>query len=301
MLKTAVLLHISNTVFLGDFKSALEKLPADFDLFINQVTGLQSPDALNEQGDALALAFPKAQIIRSEARGREIGGMFALFSKIIGQDYQAVFFAHSNSNEDWRKKILHTFSEQAGKILLQLGTTKHSAHLEVGMIGAYIRPFDYYNLGPFMELADQLQLPLETSWDNFYTKYPQAENLNIEERARWSVQQQQYEGRPEVDLQYALRALGNFNLAEEKMNSQLEEQFVADSVIGPLPYFPGNFFWLNGKIIDLLASKICFGEEFQKLPSSAKSDPLLQSRTRAWERTLACFVAKNGYRVIGLE
>ena len=200
MLKTAVLLHLSDAVYLHDFKALLERLPAHYDLFINQVEGLTSRDTLNDQANSLAEAFPQAEFTRSENRGMEIGGMLRMFTKIQGRSYQAIFFAHSRSNKDWRKQMLHLFSEEAGKILLQLGTTRYSPKSEVGMIGGYIHPYDYYSITPYLQLAKQLELEINTTWDQFNQQHPLAAKMAVVERARWASENNLHADRPEVDI-----------------------------------------------------------------------------------------------------
>lgn len=301
MLKTAVLLHLSDAVYLHDFKATLEHLPAHFDLFINQVEGLSSREILNEQTEALAEAFPNAQFTRTENRGMEVGGMMRLFSRIQGRSYQAILFAHSKSNKDWRKKMLHMFSEQAGKILLQLGTTRYSPNSEVGMIGGYIHPYDYYSITPFLQLADQLELDINTSWNGFIRQHPDSAKMPVTERARWASENQILAGRPEVDVEYARAVFGKLGTKTEHMSEEFVTRFVNDSVYGPLPYFPGNFFWLNGKVLDLLAQKINFKDEYQRLPAGDLPDRKVQSHVYAWERILPVFAVKNGFRALALN
>ena len=146
MLKTAVLLHFSDSIYLSDFKSALSRLPPDLDLYINLVRGLHSDSALDEQQESLQQTFPQAEFIRSENRGMEIGGLFSLFDHIKDKPYGAILYVHASANQDWCKQILLSLSMNVGKIMLKFTEVGDESTRLVGMVGVSARPFDYYNI-----------------------------------------------------------------------------------------------------------------------------------------------------------
>jgi len=301
MLKTAVLLHFSDAIYLNDFKDALSRLPPDLDLYINLVSGLHSDSALDEQQESLQEAFPQAKFIRSENRGMEIGGMFSLFDHIKDHSYGAVLYVHASANHDWYKQVLLSLSMNVGKILLKFTEINDEITRPAGMIGVHVRPFDYYNIGPFMGLAAKFGVKLRTSWEEYFERVPTAQDMEVIERARWATKNDLSRHRPEVDLEYARAVFGNLNEAKQKMDQQHLTQFSQDRVIGPLPYFPGSSFWIHGDLLDMLAQKIDFQSEFDRLPEGITSDQSEQSLVHAWERFLPVFAEKLGYRILSLE
>ena len=125
--------------------------------------------------------------------------------------------------------------------------------------------------------------------------------MTVTERAGWAAGKDIQDNRPEVDVEYARAVFGKLGDRTEHMREELVAQFVADGVYGPLPYLPGNFFWLNGKVLDLLAQKINFKDEYMRLPAGDLPDRQVQSHVYAWERILPVFAVKNGFRALALE
>ena len=302
MSKIAVLLHLADTQFLKEFEIALQRLPDGFDLFVNLVKGLNTEPELDLQTRQIHKVFANAKIIHSDNRGMDVGGMFRLFSQIQGRSYQAVLYMHGKTDARWRNKMLSDLSIGAEKFVARLSTPATKDQVNVGMIGSHLYPFDYYNTAPCLVLAEELGLDLETSWQRFNRQHPLAAELDVIQRARWATDRKLHNGRPEIDIEYACKVLGNEVLAtEQAMQQRFARQFIADSVYGPLPYFPGNCFWLRGEIIDLLAKHIDFEDEFLRLPENLTSDKELQSRAHAWERMLPVFAIKNNFAIKSLE
>lgn len=294
---TAVLLHLSHTHSFGEFSAALSKLNTNFDLYVNLVEELNSPAQIDQQSSLILSHYPTATVVQSANRGMDIGGMFKLFGLAQGKGYTRLMYAHSKSDTEWRQVMLAALCGVSDQVLDELAS--HNAPL--GMIGTYAYPFDYYNLSPYLELVSQLEIPLTTDWQEVIKRRPVAGQMDILNRVDWAKDQNITTGRPELDIEYAKAILGDFYSAEQKMNKTHARRFISDGVIGPLAYFPGNFFWLSGKALDFLASKIDFSEEIKKLPADLQSDSQTQSRAHAWERVLPSLFAKNGFAVRALR
>jgi hypothetical protein len=295
---TAVLLHLSTLDHWSDFRLALGRIDSSFDLYINLVQGLNSDAELSSQRKLILSHFPNTTIIESANRGMDVGGMFKLFSLVAPLNYDAILYAHSKSDDVWRKTMLDILSGVDATLLSEL----REASARLGMIGTYAYPFDYFNIRPFLQIATSLDIKISTSWESLVSRFPSLEKLSIEQRIRWSKVNKKNKLRPEIDLEYATKILGEKSQSTERQCMQQAHlrRFIADDVLGPLPYFPGNCFWVSGQVINLLSQKINFSEEFQKLPADLISDSSLQSRAHAWERMLPVFVSKNGYRILPL-
>ena len=73
---------------------------------------------------------------------------------------------------------------------------------------------------------------------------------------------------------------------------------IRDGVIGPLPYFPGNVFWIAGRLLRELAGCVDFEHELERLPAGPSDDVERQSPAHAWERFLPIFAVKRGYALL---
>ncbi|NND82636.1 MAG: hypothetical protein HKN50_09425 [Gammaproteobacteria bacterium] len=301
MLKTAALFHFRQAVYLQDFQKALERLPADTDLYINIAESSPSVAALGEQKEALLETFPHAEIISSPDRGMAMGGLFQLLEYIRGKNYGAIMFAHGLGQEEWRKKMLLSMSMNSGKVMLRFSQNQSGEKLPAGLIGDRVLPFDYYNIGPFMALASRHRIDLNTSWEAFFEQHPKARDMPVLERAPWASENRLLSHRPEVDLEYARAVFGNLNSATQLMNQEYLLQFSQDSVIGQLPFFPGGCFWINGQLMAKLYPKIDFTAEFAQLPEGLISDDQFQSPAHAWERLLPVMAAKLGFGILTLQ
>lgn len=218
--------------------------------------------------------------------------MMRLFGEIADADYQVLMYAHSKSDTVWRQTLLQTLSQVDERLL----DTLRSPSTKLAMLGAYAYPFDYFNLKPYLALAQQLGLSLVTDWERVYAKYPSAKALPFEQRIAWAKEHQLTGLRPEIDLEYAEARLGarSQECDQQLMQQGLLKNFIADGVMQTLNYFPGNFFWLKHEVIKRLAKKINFADEFDQLPLGLSSDMERQSRAHAWERILPVFVEKIG-------
>ncbi|MFT5610868.1 MAG: lipopolysaccharide biosynthesis protein [Arenicella sp.] len=294
---TAVLLHLAHTRSLDDFTTGLKLLNTKFDLYVNLVEGLNSSAELAKQKSQILHHHPKAQIISSPNRGMDVGGMFQLFELVRSKHYQSLLYAHSKSDQQWRNNMLGNLCVLTAQKIEAL----HSTNSRLGMVGSYFYPFDYYNLTPFVELADMLGVKFTTSWQAVSDTYPTASMLDVVDRAIWAKDNNIVCGRPELDLEYAAAVWGKQASNVQLMNQTYVRQFINHGVLGPLPYFPGNCFWLRAEILNLLTEKFDFLEEFERLPLNLKNDQERQSRAHAWERMLPAFIAKNDFSLQALQ
>ncbi len=294
----AVLLHLSSLRNWADFQTALQHLPRPFDLFINLVEGLNSSLEIDRQRNLILKHFPDARIVQSSNRGMDIGGMFRLFEQALSGEYRAVLYAHSKSDDNWRRQLLTQLTQHSKLAITAL--TQHSNN-PIGMVGAYSYPFDYYNLGPFLRILEQLDIKPETSWERYFSRYPAMRTVPIEQRIAHARDACPSILRPELDIEYAYSVLGSPEQRQQSMNPDILRRFVADKVVSALPYFPGNFFWISMPLIRKLQTAIDFRQERARLPLNLQSDQQLQSRAHAWERALPVFVAKSGYRLYSLQ
>lgn len=297
----AVLLHLSNAGNWCDFRSALQQIAHPFDLFINLVEGLNSTSEMQRQSELVRSDFPDACIIHSANRGMDVGGMFRLFAQALNGPYQVLLYAHSKSDDDWRRSLLQMLTQHSERAIEMLNITDSLTDTKIGMIGAYSYPFDYYNLGPYTEILAQLGIKLDSSWSRYFTRYPAMQAVALEQRIAHARDIAIAGLRPELDLEYARVVLGNPSVMEQAMNPELVRQFIADKVIAALPYFPGNFFWISMPLVRKLSTLIDFEKEQANLPLDLASDREFQSRAHAWERALPVFVMKNGYGLYSLQ
>ncbi|MEE9446746.1 MAG: hypothetical protein V3V09_02235 [Arenicellales bacterium] len=305
VVSTAVLLHLFNTQHWPDFSDALCNIKKPFDLLINLVEGTHTAETLAQQATLIRQNFPDALIITSENRGMDVGGMLRLFDIALQKDYQVLLYAHSKSNDQWRKSMLNTLTQNSSKCIQLLTQNSKSNHTRIGMIGHHTYPFDYYNTGPFIALMSKLDITLNTQWERYFKRFPNARSLPLSQRIAHALDQSKLDAsianlRPELDLDYAQYYLGNLLQTKQRMTAERLMQFRADQVIQPMPYFPGNFFWISMPLVRLLATHINFEAEYLSLSFELKSDTLTQSRAHAWERALPVFSAKNSYQILAL-
>lgn len=297
----AVLLHLSRFDHWQEFVDALNRIEAPFDIKVNLVRGLNEPDTLRRHTDRVNQTFPGAQVIESDNRGMDVGGMFRLFDLVRDSGYRALLYVHSKSDDVWRHAMLNTLTRNSSRAVdLLLGRDAGSNSRPVGMVGTYFHPFDYYNIGPCLELAAELGIGLETSWENYFRRYPASRDMPVGQRVAHAIAMGRPALRPEIDVEYAETFLGDIHGREQPMNAARFRRLKADGVTGPLPYFPGNCFWIHGGIIDKLARRISFDDEHARLPLNLASDRKFQSRAHAWERMLPVFALRNGFRLVGL-
>lgn len=297
----AVLLHLSSTRNWPDFDAALKRLEQPFDLFINLVEGLNTQDELDRQSRLIHHHYPHARIVRSSNRGMDIGGMFRLFELAHKGAYRVAFYAHSKSDEAWRRKLLEALTQDSAELIHLLNASYHKGARPVGMIGAYSYPFDYYNLGPYLQILKQLGIELDSSWSRYFLRYPAMREVPIEQRIAHALEHRSQALRPELDIEYARTMLGNSDIKEQAMNPEILRRFIADKVLAAQPYFPGNFFWISMPLIRKLRAQIDFERERARLPMNLSSDSNIQSRAHAWERALPVFATKSGYSLYSLQ
>ncbi|MFT5573384.1 MAG: hypothetical protein ACI9FR_002319 [Cryomorphaceae bacterium] len=298
MQTTAVLLHLANLRHWSEFQSALEKINCSFDLFVNLLQGVNSKHELSRQRQLILNHYPNATIIDSPNRGMDVGGMFQLFALVAPLNYGALLYAHSKSDDSWRKAMLEILSGVDAALLEKM----RQPDSELGMIGTYAYPFDYFNIRPFLQIAESLEINITTSWESLIKRLPSIAELSIEQRIAWAKKHKNNNIRPEIDLEYAAMVLGeqSQNTDHQSMQQGLLKRFIADGVLGPLAYFPGNCFWVSGHVISLLSEKVDFSQEFEKLTADLASDTSQQSRAHAWERILPVFASKNGLQILPL-
>lgn len=297
--RVAVLLHLSTLRHWDDFRRALDRLDVPFDLFVNLVSGLNDSDALRRQRELIAGICHDARVIVSENRGMDVGGMFRLFDLARRSRHRALLYAHSKSDDAWRRAMLDTLTGNSAQAI-RLLTRGDDRQRSVGMVGAYQYPFDYYNIGPFMSLARELGLQIETTWQRYFRRYPAAQQLPIDQRVAHALATGRTDLRPEIDLDYARQVLGDIDAATQPVTRARLGRMIADRVVGPLPYFPGNCFWISAAVVDRLANLVDFQQEFRQLPADLASDCKEQSRAHAWERMLPVFALKSGFALASL-
>jgi len=289
----AVLLHLANTRYWPEFRLALQQITAPFDLYINLVSGLNSEQSIARQQQQILRDYPASHIIISSNRGMDVGGMFRLFAQVVDKPYQVLFYAHSKSDPHWRQALLGKLSQHSAAAIQSLSNSEN----RTGMIGAYLYPFDYYNLGPFLDIMARLNIKLESDWTRYFERFPGMRDVALEQRIAHIQDVGMPQLRPNIDLEYAQTLLGNPDLPGQRMNAGWQKQFIKDGVISGLPYFPGNFFWIRMSIIRQLSQLIDFDAEWAALPLDLSSDQQIQSRAHAWERALPVFAAKKGWRL----
>src|SRR5690606_359643 len=131
-------------------------------------------------------------------------------------------------------------------------------------------------------------------------RYPNMRGQPIEQRITHSMAGTRQALRPELDLEYAARLFGDADSGRQPMNVELLRRMIADRVLGPLPYFPGNFFWILRDVVERLVERVGLDAEFRALPAELRSDRERQSRAHAWERALPVFALKQGYALATL-
>ena len=297
----AVLLHLSTTKNWPDFYLALQQVPRPFDLFINLVKGLNSTEVIQLQHERICSDFPDAHIIYSENRGMDIGGMFRLFSQALAGQYQVLLYAHSKSDDAWRCNMLQRLTQHSTQAIDILNHADSPTENRSGMVGAYTYPYDYYNLGPYLSLLAQLGVKVDSTWARYFERYPEMKSVAFEQRIAHARDIATNGLRPELDVEYAGVMLGAPGQARQMMNPDLLRQFIADKVVGELPYYPGNFFWITMHLVRKLSTLIDFEKEHARLPLDLSSDRQFQSRAHAWERVLPVFAVKNGYDLFSLD
>ena len=305
--RIAVLLHLSNTHNWQDFVLALNQINEPFDLLINLVNGLNTAAELQQQSTLILGSFPHADIIISENRGMDIGGMFRLFERSLDKEYEALFYAHSKADLHWRRRMLMPLarhSEWAINTLCRL--SRDSTQRATGMIGAFFYAYDYYNISPFMEIMDQLGVELSTTWEKYFTHFPASKSLSFAHRIahaadRCNQNSEHIRLRPELDLEYARAFMGTLHSPKQAINPSLLSQMISERVVAQLPFYPGNFFWISMQVIRKLNQHMAFETEYQSLPLNLKSDQKYQSRAHAWERALPVFSMKNGLALKTLQ
>lgn len=297
----AVLLHLSRFDHWQEFVNALNHIEAPFDIKVNLVRGLNDPDALRRHTDRIHQTFPGAQVIESDNRGMDVGGMFRLFDLVRDGGYRALLYVHSKSDDAWRRAMLDALTRNSRRpVDLLLGRDAATNSRPVGMVGTYFHPFDYYNIGPCLQLAEELGIGLVTSWENYFRRYPASRDMPLDQRIAHAIAMGRPALRPEVDVEYAQKFLGDIHGREQPVDTARLRRLKADGVMGPLPYFPGNCFWIHPGVIDKLARRISFNDEHAGLPLNLTSDRAFQSRAHAWERMLPVFALKNGFRLVAL-
>jgi len=295
----AVLLHLAHTRHIAEFAEAIARIRSPGKIFVNLVAGLNTPDEIGQQHLQVRTMWPGASINISENRGMDIGGMFKLFEASAGDDFTAYLYMHSKSDDQWRRTMLRALTNDTSRTLGLLNR-QPSNGVEYGMAGAFLYPYDYFNIGPYLAILEQLGTPARTSWQRYSERFPKTASLSIMQRLAHARDYGEQALRPEVDIDYFRNRFGDFDDEVQLMRQQHLDELRAEGVLGPLPYYPGNFFWIRGAVLRKLQQLISFREEFEKLPERISSDVGKQSRAHAWERALPAFVSKSGYGLVRL-
>lgn len=293
-----VLVHLASLATLDEIAAALARLPRPHQVIVNLLRDGDDPPG---QREAVRRVLAKAVIIESDNRGMDIGGMLRLFQQALQVGGRYWLYLHGKRDHAWRGAMLDTLVGKAtGALSLMAGEGRDERHNPVGMVGAWSYPFDYYNIGPFLELAAQLGITLRTSWASYCDRYPEARGLDLARRLAHAREPGRRPLRPEVDVEYATALLGDLDGRRQPMHEAAKARMRADGVLGPLPYFPGNFFWIRADVVAALAACVDLGAEALRLPADLSSDREHQSRAHAWERMLPVFAAKRGYALAAL-
>ena len=298
--RIAVLLHLLNMDNWQDFVLALKQINQPFDVLINLVNGLNSETILQQQHDQIRKVFPNADIMVSENRGMDIGGMFRLFERSLGKGYKALFYAHSKSDHRWRRSMLTPLTRHSSWAIDTLCQPPLDTHERpAGMVGAYFYAYDYYNIHPFMDIMSELDIRLNTSWERYFVRFPASRALSLEQRIAHATDAcnrntDYIRLRPELDLEYAQAFLDDLQSREQAVSPSLLSQMISEKVVSQLPFYPGNFFWISMQVIEKLSERLDFKTEYESLPLDLSSDQQFQSRAHAWERALPVFSMKSG-------
>jgi len=291
-----VLLHLASGRHLEEFAAALASIAEPHDIVVN-LPRIDGRDQERRQlQDAVGRTLPNAQVMESDNRGMDVGGMLRLFGRALHGPWRYWLYLHSKSDDRWRRAMLEPLTRRARRAIdLMASPAQNGRQAPVGMAGAWTYPFDYYNLDPFLELMNSLGVSLETSWERYYAHYPHMRGLPIEQRIAHSMAGTRQALRPELDLEYAAWLVGDADSGRQPMNVEMLRRMIADRVLGPLPYFPGNFFWILRDVVERLVERVDLDAEFRSLPTWLRSDRERQSRAHAWERALPVFALKQGY------
>ena len=295
-----MLLHLASTEHWSEFCTAIERIPQPFDLIINLVARPNDKETLRQQQTLIQSYHPDANIIISDNRGMDIGGMFRLFQKIKSTNYQVVFYGHSKSDSIWRQTMLDRLTINCSSVIEKIVQNKTDKK-QIGMCGAYFYPFDYYNLNPFLNLINRLRLDVTTDWSNYFNRFPYTQAMSIEQRLSHALDSGRHDLRPEVDIDYFQTFIGEVNDSKQLMNASNLKQMIASKTISKLPYYPGNFFWISMDVIKRLSKVIDFEQEYLLLPKNLKSDETIQSLAHAWERMLPVFANKSGFELMAIN
>ena len=296
-----VLLHLASGRHLDEFATALARIGEPYDVVVNLPRIDGGDEARRSLRDAVEHALPNARLIESDNRGMDVGGMLRLFGCALHGSWRYWLYLHSKSDDRWRRAMLDPLTHGARRAIDLMARPGHDRRFApVGMAGAWSYPFDYYNLGPFLDLMNSFGVSLETGWERYYIRYPNMRGLPIEQRIAHSMAGARRALRPELDLEYAAWLFGDADTGRQPMNAELLRRMIADRVLGPLPYFPGNFFWIRRDVVERLAGTVDLDAEFRALPAGLRSDRERQSRAHAWERALPVFALKQGFALATL-
>ncbi len=297
----AVLLHLATSRHLDEFTHALTRLDTPHHVIVNLPRLDAAGESVAARRDVVHGAFPAATIVESDNRGMDVGGMLRLFRHALDGPWRYWLYLHSKTDDDWRGAMLDAVTVNARRALdLMAHVGRTERHNPVGMAGAWAYPFDYYNIGPFLDLVETLGVTLRTDWQCYYQQYPEARALPLPQRIAHAASPARRVLRPELDLEYASACLGDLHAARQPMNASLLRHLIAVGVVGTLHYFPGNYFWIRRDVVEALASAIDLDAEYRRLSPGTRSDRDWQSRAHAWERALSVFAVKRGYALVQL-
>ena len=297
----AVLLHLATSRRLDEFVDALTRIEMPYDVIVNLPRLDGGAESVAQRREHVRRAFPGSVIIESDNRGMDVGGMLRLFQRALSGSWRFWLYLHSKSDDAWRGAMLDAVTVNAGRALdLMSHVGRTTRHNPVGMAGAWVYPFDYYNIGPFLDLLDELGVTLITDWERYYARYPEARTLPLSQRVRHAASPGRRALRPEVDLEYARMLFGDLHAARQPMNPTRLRQMITEGVLGALHYFPGNYFWIRRDVVESLADSIDLDAACQRLAPDVRSDRDRQSLAHAWERALPVFAAKRGYALVQL-
>ena len=299
MKRVAILLHLSSTRMLGEFRAAFQHINAEKDLFINLVDSGDSPAQLAEQLVRINKELDDAAIIYSDGRGEEIGGLFRLLEEIHGIPYQAILFVHDQLPSDKRRSMLRALATNSAEYIDLICEQSDSP---MGLIGRKLFPYDYQKLNAYLRLVDRLGIKLQTDWQYLKRRYPEVVEMDVMQRTRWAVSRRVKAGRPELDIEYARAVLGDdLETADEHERTEIERRLIAHGVMGPLPWFPDFCFWINPGIVSLLGRQVDYANEYTALPNGDSNWLSHTARAPAWARVLPVFAIKNNYLIAEID
>ena len=259
--KTAVFVHFYYQDLLDEFLDYLDNFPNETDIFFNAPS--RPKDALLEIQDKLELRFPRATLLISWNKGKDIGGLFHIYAYLKHQrlTYDYVCILHTKKNvlankinrfspeygDNWRKRMISSIAGSKATVLKMIDILDRQP--QIGMIGCeeYRDNFMGTALEHISRYADKLGIVIEP---------PRAGELST------------------LDVQRP---------RDERVKSALS-------------FFAGTMFWARWPILEQAFDKLGIDPE-REFDNENVDDGKPQ---HAFERLLGYAVSAAGYELLGV-